>query len=233
MVQRLWCSLIAMGSIATAALLTAPVPPATSQEHPTLFLGIAAYRDIRCGITLFEAYTSAAHPEKLYCGAVDQFKPGDTPCIDEYCKLMTRAKGSCLYKDQIKVKRVEWTHSAGPIPSRAYQDELVGDQEMCLQVDAHSKFKKGFDDKLLDAWKMTGNDFAVLTTYIHDIGAMDEEWTKTQVPHVCKTQLGGHQLPRNSQATIVQNIPKPKLVALWCAGLSYLKVRGSRLPSTH
>ena len=58
------------------------------QDRSNIFVEISAYRDDLCGITLRELFTHAAHPERIWVGIVDQTKGGDTPCVEQYCKLM-------------------------------------------------------------------------------------------------------------------------------------------------
>ena len=77
---------------------------------------------------------------------------------------------------------------------------MIGNQDFCLQIDAHSQFEKGWDEGLQKGWARAGNEYAVLSTYIHDIGALGMPWAKTNVPHVCLSQWGGYGVVRNSQA---------------------------------
>lgn len=37
---------------------------------------------------------------------------------------------------------------------RALGSKLIGDQEFCMQIDAHMDFEDGWDKKLMDMWGM-------------------------------------------------------------------------------
>ena len=115
---------------------------------------------------------------------------------------MKQSQGSCLYKEQIKVFHMDYTESKGPIIARANQQTLIGDEEFCLQVDAHTKFGSAWDVKLIKQWQDTGNDNGILTTYVWDIemrtGADEGEHTNG-MPHVFKTEWGTNGMVRNSQ----------------------------------
>ena len=43
------------------------------------------------------------------------------------------------------------------------------------------------------------------------------------MPLLCRTQWGGNGMPRNAEAASLAYLARPKLTALWGAGLSYSK----------
>ncbi|KDO27968.1 hypothetical protein SPRG_20352 [Saprolegnia parasitica CBS 223.65] len=117
-----------------------PPPPRVSAT-PDIFVGLSTFRDgHRCGYTLFTGFKRAVHPDRLYFGVVDQVNPGDLRCLDEYCKMANAEwpEEECKYKAQIKIDERLADDSRGPTYARHYQQKLVGDQEFCLQLDAHS-----------------------------------------------------------------------------------------------
>jgi hypothetical protein len=218
-----------------AAALSSPPTPTISSGTPqtaTIFMGLSAYRDIRCGYTLLDAFERAESPHRLSFGVVEQLAPEDRKCVDIFCELaesagskFVTADGSCKYKDQIKVYHMDYTESKGPIIARANQETLIADQEFCLQVDAHSNFATGWDTKLVEQWQATGNENAILTTYVNDISERDS--SSAQQPHLCQTQWGANGMVRNSQAhtrSFAEGAP-PKLTTLWGAGESFGKCR--------
>ncbi|CAK4652439.1 unnamed protein product [Aphanomyces euteiches] len=158
-----------------------PLDPAYAHLRPPppripavfdIFVGLSVFRDgIRCGYTVFTGFKRAAHADRLYFGIVDQVSDGDPRCIDEYCKLakVEWPNEECKYKSQVRVDERKASDSRGPTLARHYQQKLVGNQEFCLQLDAHSVFTNGWDLGLVEDWKTTQNEMGVLTTYLHDL----------------------------------------------------------------
>merc|ERR1719326_1108222 len=182
------------------SLLEQPIVPHISSGTPetaSVFIGLSAYRDIRCGYTLLDAFERAENPHRLTFGVVEQLAPEDIKCIDVYCELAGKQitsrfqtdDGSCKFKDQVKTYHMDFAESKGPIIARANQQTLITDEEFCLQVDAHTHFATGWDTKLVKQWQATNNDKAILTTYVHDIAMRDSpNGEPTGPPHLCKTQ---------------------------------------------
>jgi hypothetical protein len=121
-------------------------PKQVVPEKPLFFLGTSAYRDVRCGRTVFEAFEKASDPERIRVGVVDQLGDGDIPCMEAYCTL-SRAKhnGKCMYQEHITVTTKNYLDSRGPNPARYYQQKLIQDEDFCLQVDAHCQLQLPLD----------------------------------------------------------------------------------------
>lgn len=85
-----------------------PFPPTSaSWKDPSaeIFVTITDYRDRLCGQTLYELYSKAEYPERVYVGLVQQSKPDDTDCIVSYCSLMGvkgTSRSSCPHIHQIR-----------------------------------------------------------------------------------------------------------------------------------
>eukprot|EP00937_MAST-01D_sp_MAST-1D-sp2_P006212 g6212.t1 len=194
----------------------------------------SGYRDgERCGKTIAHALAQATHPDRVFFGIVDQESAKDASCLDWFCKLQTARFGSCQRKEQVFAKYMDWSEGKGPVYARSFQTALIrqspaGPDDFCLQVDAHSQFEKGWDEGLRGSWLKAGggNEYAVLSTYIHDIGALGQAWARTNVPHVCLSIWGGSGVVRNDRAAGADNLQQPKLNWAWCAGLSYMKCHG-------
>lgn len=72
-----------------AALLQyPPVSDSWSKRDTKIWAGIASYRDKRCGWTLFNMFSKAAHPERVFAGVVQQNLEEDVGCLETYCELM-------------------------------------------------------------------------------------------------------------------------------------------------
>lgn len=68
---------------ATPAIASAKASGYDVHGHPSLFIGIAAYRDPICRSTVLDALGTARHPDRIVIGVVQQndVAAGDSPCI--------------------------------------------------------------------------------------------------------------------------------------------------------
>jgi hypothetical protein len=107
-------------------------------DEPSTFVGIASYRDgVRCGNTLFELFTKALDPGRVFAGVVDQRAAGDARCLDEYCRMQRQrnpGESACPHREQVRVLPVDWMDSTGPILARHQQQGLIQGEDFCLQV---------------------------------------------------------------------------------------------------
>ena len=68
-----------------------PMPPVTdSWQDPSaeIFVTIPNYRDDKCGDTLKELFSKAAHPDRVYVGVIQQRTGEDVDCVARYCALV-------------------------------------------------------------------------------------------------------------------------------------------------
>ncbi|KAF0694241.1 Aste57867_14877 [Aphanomyces stellatus] len=211
-------------------------PPPRVPETYGIFVGLSTFRDgHRCGYTLFTGFKRSVNPDRLYFGVVDQVNPEDLRCLDEYCKLAKAEwpDDECKYKAQIKIDERLADDSRGPTYARHHQQKLVGDQEFCLQLDAHSIFTNGWDKHLVDEWVSTENEMAVLSTYLHHChdGYILPDGSNNapdQLPHLCTTIRGGNGCVRTVGASMIQRPQYPQMQALWGAGLSFSKCHAEK-----
>eukprot|EP00937_MAST-01D_sp_MAST-1D-sp2_P001857 g1857.t1 len=226
-------------------------PPAPgAQPHDladsaTIFVGIASYRDRRCGPTLRDAFAAARYPRRVFIGLVQQNGPHDLDCVEHMCELeaservrLKQPPAPCEFRAQVRVTSMKSTEAAGPAVARHHQQKLIRDgDDFCLQCDAHSAFRTGWDVHLVREWLLTHNEFAVLTTYPPRI----EERRHGQpyaplglpeaasVPHLCRTKVNGHGMFRNEQASsLFAPGHSPMLTSKWAAGFSFSKCHAER-----
>ncbi|KAF0684286.1 Aste57867_23750 [Aphanomyces stellatus] len=221
-----------------------PLDPALDHLRPPLpripaeydmFVGLSAFRDgHRCGYTVFTGFKRAASPDRLFFGVVDQVSPGDETCLDAYCKLAAAEwpHEACKYQAQIQIDQRPANDSRGPTLARHHQQAMVGDQTFCLQLDAHSVFTNNWDVGLVADWTATGNEMAILSTYLHNLHEFilpdGTNNPPKNVPHICQTMRGGNGLVRNIGADIIVDSKAPQLAALWGAGLSFGKCHAEK-----
>lgn len=142
------------------------------REDGSIFMSLGAYRDHLLGETLRQAFKNAAHPDKLFVGAVVQNCFG----IDVTCRTGVEVKGKdangnpitkvsdrepdvngiaqfcedpeyTKYCDsgQIRALYVNETESNGPTTARYFASKLWGGETYFLQADAHLRFAPEWD----------------------------------------------------------------------------------------
>lgn len=135
----------------------------------TIFLMIASYRDFQCRETITSAFNSIDHPERLFIGAVDQVVPGDIGCLDiEVPCSQDPDQPICKYRSQIAVFKMDAQYAAGPVTARHIGDRLYRGQYFVAQLDAHCFFVKHWDTFIINQWKQTKNEMAVLRFVKYD-----------------------------------------------------------------
>ena len=50
-------------------------------------MGIASFRDSRCGQTLFNLFHKAKFPDRISVGVVQQNDEGDSGCLEDFCGI--------------------------------------------------------------------------------------------------------------------------------------------------
>ena len=59
---------------------------------------------------------------------------------------------NCPHADQVKMLRVQSAEAKGPTYGRYLGSKLLGEEEFCMQIDAHMDFEDEWDNRLMDMW---------------------------------------------------------------------------------
>lgn len=142
--------------------------------HETIFLMIASYRDFQCRETITSAYMRSDHPERLFVAAVDQVVPGDIGCLDiDIPCSQDPTQMICKYRDQISVFKMDAQMATGPVTARHIGDRMYRGEYFVMQMDAHCLFVRHWDTQLINQWRQTGNEMAVLTYVLVAVSKYD------------------------------------------------------------
>eukprot|EP00742_Colponemidia_sp_Colp-10_P011771 GILJ01013133.1.p1 GENE.GILJ01013133.1~~GILJ01013133.1.p1 ORF type:complete len:403 (-),score=32.88 GILJ01013133.1:103-1311(-) len=148
----------------------------------TIFVNVAAFRDMLCVESVREIFSAAKHPERINVGVIDQRIPGDRVCIPpEYLRFMPPVSPitttnrpdvdpefpshptrfiSCFKKnfcpsDNIRIRYVDWTEARGPTYGRFVAGLMYQGESFYMMIDSHSRFDSHFDDyMILDVLRM-------------------------------------------------------------------------------
>lgn len=221
-----------------------PYPPRTDswmQNDTSIMVSISSFRDYRCPKTLYNLFTKATNPNRVFAGVVQQNSHDDADCLYGYCEMIKEERGlepktpatgpaakvleNCPHADQVRMLRVSSEDAKGPTYGRYLGSKLLGSEEFCMQIDAHMDFEDEWDKQLLDMWGLTNNEYGVLTTYVPNFDQLHLNLNnRYEVPQICKVlYTKPENMVRNEQATNCIWLSKPKLTASWAAGFSFNK----------
>lgn len=163
----------------------------------------------RCGETLKSLFRNAKHPENIIVGLYEQNAPEDKFCLEVYCKYygINTIRRVPMRKDVVKVVALEeekTTHcphfnqvrlvayhhiqAKGPMLARSLVRKVLGNEEFCMQIDAHTDFAPLWDDLAMSEWKSTNNEFGVISNVPADKKVLQSEARNAKakvVPRQC------------------------------------------------
>ncbi|VEU33507.1 unnamed protein product [Pseudo-nitzschia multistriata] len=202
----------------------------------TIFIAIASYRDPECSLTVEDIFARAKHPERLRVAIADQRKvdgndpscrpPGEDSCREAPDQTL------CPYADRIDYIEYPSILMVGPVFARHLVNRMYRGEYFAMQVDSHVRFVANWDEDLIDQWDSTGNEMAVLTNYMTDLGRhsidpvthesagnrrslmckFDYEWNPGSMAHI---KFGEQPV----KAPTVED--SPMLQPFWAAGFSF------------
>lgn len=198
----------------------------------TIFVAIASYRDWQCRDTVTSILSAASHPERVRVAVVDQIVDGvdgscdvpHVPCSDDPNQPI------CLYKNQIDVFQMDAQLAVGPVFARHIGHRCYRGEYYAMQSDAHVTFTRGWDVDIIGQLEATGDEMAVLSTYLTDIENSIDPKTGLSKRHtrpiMCNTEYeGGSQGKHLRHLSQPEGIPDirgmPQLQPYWAAGYSF------------
>ena len=173
----------------------------------------------RCADTIQSLFTNAANPDDIIVGVIEQNDPNDRFCLEEYCSRMGVEKHytretirkdvvkiiaeperlQCPRFDQIRHLAFHDKTAKGPLYARSMTRKILGNEEFCMQVDAHSSFRKNWDQIAKNDWKSVNNEFAVLShvpaKQADEIELSDGASQESVVPRQCKVAFQDNGVP--------------------------------------
>lgn len=114
--------------------------------------------------------------------------------------IATEDFGTCPRVNQIRLLSKYNIAAKGPTDARALTRKILGNEEYCLQIDAHTSFTKDWDQVAKEEWKKTGNEFAILSTAPARMKEQSdyESWTGSksgEVPRQCFPNILDTNIP--------------------------------------
>ena len=186
-----------------------------------------------CPLTVSTILTRAVYPGRVRIVVIQQNVKGigDTECdmpeegdCEEHPEDVI-----CRHKEQVDLYRMEAGTATGPVTARAVGSRFYHGERYALQIDAHLEFRKGWDEDIIGQHRRTGNDMAVLTTYLSDVvGTFDREGEvkRKTIPIMCESKFVkeriGDFMHHQSQPELPPPIPGTSILSVYfAAGFSF------------
>lgn len=197
-------------------------------------MAIASYRDWQCRYTVESIFLRAKYPKRIRVAIVDQIAEGDPSCgVPIKSCSIDPTQALCLYIDNVDVMEVDAQLAVGPVFARHIGHRMYRGEYYALQIDAHVTFVTNWDVDIIVQMEATGNDMAVLSTYLSDVtDAIDPETGKSLFdtrPIMCDTDFEDkgdlelahlrHGTQPEIEAAIIAG--SPQLEPFWAAGFSF------------
>ena len=182
--RRWWWFAAAAVCALVAALVWGRCPAsrerfAAGNDHDTIFVSIASYRDADCINTLHSLFSAAAQPARVFVGVCEQ----NSAAAAETC-LPAEFK----WHDQVRRVSVPSREAKGPTYARYLCSTLHRGEKYFLQLDSHMRMVKGWDTALLAMLRACPSPKPVLTHYPHDY-QHEASAATAGVPVLCKSKF--------------------------------------------
>lgn len=124
------------------------------EKSRTIFVSVANYRDTETPHTISDLFAQATQPERICVGVLSQVVPGE----DDDCLAPTHP--------QVRELRVPASESAGACWARhRILTELRQNEDYVLQIDSHTRFAPGWDERFIAMLQACPSPQAVLTCH--------------------------------------------------------------------
>lgn len=149
-----------------------------STPPETIFVSIPSYRDSLCAKTIFQCFSRAAYPERIYIGVYEQNAPHDKSCMHEFLNLCANniSTGNGIdyeyLRKNIRLYSTPHIKAKGPSYARAMiEKHLLRDEDYFMGIDSHTEFVENWDIKCIKCLQRARLQSAkpILTCYPHDI----------------------------------------------------------------
>jgi [Skp1-protein]-hydroxyproline N-acetylglucosaminyltransferase len=202
------------------------------ESKETIFVAVASYRDPECLTTVEDIFLRAKYPERIRVAIVDQRTEGDPLCSKpvESCE-QNPEQVLCKYGHLIDSTEYSAQLMVGPVFARHLAYRMYRGEYFAMQVDSHVRFVANWDEDIIDQWKSTGNEMAIISTYLNDIAnsidSQNHESLRATRSIMCKIE---YEWKGDSKEHIKYNIQpnhkpriedSPMLNPFWAAGFSF------------
>eukprot|EP01060_Flectonema_neradi_P000740 TRINITY_DN10461_c0_g1_i1.p1 TRINITY_DN10461_c0_g1~~TRINITY_DN10461_c0_g1_i1.p1 ORF type:complete len:285 (+),score=21.84 TRINITY_DN10461_c0_g1_i1:65-919(+) len=159
----------------------------------SIFVSIAAFRDVEANATLHSLFAKAAIPERVFVGLICQVDPSKQSeiCLpnfswDEMCGTQPWCP-----TDNIRFRTFNSDYAKGPTFARHLASLLYRGEDYFMMIDSHNRFVTNWDEVVIAEHAKTGNIKSVLTTYPQAINEKDETKETKAIAYLCALGKNG------------------------------------------
>jgi hypothetical protein len=150
------------------------------EDENSIFVSLASYRDPECNNTLFDLFTKAKYPHRIFVGVCQQNAPEDADCVT--ARLAP-------FMNHIRIIRMSHFEAQGPTYARALiERELYNGELFYMQIDSHMLFVQDWDELCIHQLAMCPSEKPILTTYPNDFDRITRK--SVVMPNGTKHPLG-------------------------------------------
>lgn len=134
-------------------------------RHPTIFVSIASFRDSETRPTLDSLFENALYPQRVFVGVVLQLmtttmmtQGSDGTDEFEYDERVWQSvvgisprQSKPWMPHQVRYLRMDASDAMGPCYARGLCQTLYRGEDFALQIDSHMRFRKNWDEYLLQS----------------------------------------------------------------------------------
>lgn len=179
------------------------------RKDKSIFVSISTYRDHLCPMTVKSLFANANHPERLNVAIFQQncfetkCRTGvlvggkvedtstDVNCHTEFCASPEGIRSNACHTGQIRLFNVNESESLGPYMARFISGKLYQGEQYYLQIDSHSEFVQGWDDKLIKMVVDAPAKKPIISAYPPDSHA---NWKNTPGFRMCDSTIAQSQI---------------------------------------
>ena len=167
--------------------------PEGSPIAKSIFVSIAAFRDVEANITLHSLFAKAAVPERVFVGLICQADPNKEKeiCLPHFSWDETCGTQSWCPSDNIRSRTFRSEYAKGPTYARHLASLLYRGEDYFMMIDSHNRFVSNWDEVIIDEHDKTGNMKSVLTTYPQAINEKDETKETPAIAYLCALGKNG------------------------------------------
>ncbi|KAL3910759.1 MAG: hypothetical protein SGILL_007565, partial [Bacillariaceae sp.] len=136
--------------------------------------------------------------------------PSEKSCQENPLQIL------CKFRENIDWMEYPAQLMTGPILARHLAHRMYRGEYFALQVDSHVRFVANWDDDIISQWYSTGNEMAVISTYMNDItNSIDpdtHESLRTSRAMMCSLEYEWKGDPKEHIRFNIQPTNKPKIL---------------------